>query len=423
MQKIICKTLNLYIPLHITCLAHNNMSIIPIKKDVPSADIASVNKMVTVTQIINYFTASLAKPGNYPRCARRYVEFCLDNNYGIDLISLRLFAAGKNKTQLSPARKFLTYYYLTNPGRIIPDPPQRQLILPAANELILGYLSEAAHLRGDHSKENYRKSLNQFFQFLEAERQANRPGTFAAVVVNSYIENLRTNRLSPFTINFYLSTIKQLAAWVIKHRTRFNLDSEQIGTLQDIDAIRGLRVERGFYKDSLTVQERDELLTTVHDPTDQAILSLLAIEGLRTVEVTRLLVKDIDFDNHLLWVLGKGKTTKKAIRLFNQCAESLRHYLQDSGWWPTTAHQSKKLFPEMQTYHIRYRVDKAMKSIGLKRQHLSAHSLRHTAGQLLLDQGIEPLDVQRHLRHESFETTQLYIKKKTEQLYFERMPK
>jgi integrase len=53
---------------------------------------------------------------------------------------------------------------------------------------------------------------------------------------------------------------------------------------------------------------------------------------------------------------------------------------------------------------------------------MSAHSLRHTAGQLLIDKGVEPMWVQRHLRHELFETTQFYIKKQTERDYFVKMP-
>jgi integrase/recombinase XerD len=58
----------------------------------------------------------------------------------------------------------------------------------------------------------------------------------------------------------------------------------------------------------------------------------------------------------------------------------------------------------------------------LKRTKLSAHSLRHTAGQILIQQGIPPIHVQRQLRHEQFETTQFYIKKQTERDYMEQMP-
>lgn len=49
-------------------------------------------------------------------------------------------------------------------------------------------------------------------------------------------------------------------------------------------------------------------------------------------------------------------------------------------------------------------------------------TLRHSAGQIMIDKGFEPTWVQRHLRHELFVTTQFYIKKQTERDYFVKMP-
>ena len=151
-------------------------------------------------------------------------------------------------------------------------------------------------------------------------------------------------------------------------------------------------------------------------------MALLVIEGLRTVEVTRLTLGDVEFSKGLLQVCGKGKSTKKAIKLFDSCSVILRQYIQSGEGIPITAPASAALFPDLETAQIRYRVDKYFKALDLKRKGMSAHSLRHTAGQLLIDKGVEPVWVQRHLRHELFETTQFYIKKKTERDYFEKMP-
>lgn len=373
--------------------------------------------VLTVSQLINYFETWLPKPNNYPRIARAYVDYCLSTNFGIDAVSLSLYAAGKKGNLVSPARKLLKFYIQQGQPRIVADAPASSKIAPAAHELILGYLTDATHLRGDKSRENYTKALNAFFEYMEAETAAGRPASFAALTVGQYIHFLRAKSLSAFTVNFYLSVIKQLTLWVIKNRNRLNLSAGQLEDLHEIGGIRGLRIERGFYKESLSENELANLLASIEDPTDRAIVALLGIEGLRTVEVCRLSVGDVDLARGQLWVLGKGKHTKKVIKLFEACAEALHRYI--SG---INATGNTPLFPALKTAQIRYRVDKYLKLLELKRPKVSAHSLRHTVGQLLIEKGVEPVHVQRHLRHELFETTQFYIKKQTEKDYLKKMP-
>lgn len=377
---------------------------------------------LTVSQLINQFTAWLEKPGNYPRLARQFILYCLENKLPLDGGSLRIYAGGKAGNQVSPVKKFILFYQTQGCPTVEFDPPKRRRVPPAANELILGYLADATHLRGDKSKENYTQALNAFFAYLFEEQEAGRPATYSAQTIGQYVNDLKQRGLSAFTINFYLSTIKQLTEWVIKHRGLLGLSDEQADGLRDVALIRGLNIERGFYKDSLDEAERDTLLASIEDLTDKAIVALLVIEGLRTVEVTRLTVGDVDFAKGLLQVRGKGKHTRKAIKLFDSCSTILREYIQSGEGIPLTAPASVALFPALETAQIRYRVDKYFKALELKRKGMSAHSLRHTAGQLLIDKGVEPVWVQRHLRHELFETTQFYIRKKTERDYFEKMP-
>lgn len=375
--------------------------------------------VLTVSQLINYFEASLKKPNNYPRIARTYVEYCLNNHFGMDAVSLNFYAAGKKGNLVSPVRKFLKFYVEQGQPQVVLDPPTASKISPAANELILGYLNDATHLRGDQSRENYTKALNAFFEYIEIETKSGRSASFSSRTIGQYVNFLRTKNLSAFTINFYLSVIKRLTVWVIKNRSRLGLSAEQLEDLHEISGIRGLRIERGFYKDSLSENERTALLASIENPTDRAIVALLGIEGLRTVEVCRLQVGDVDLERGQLWVLGKGKHTKKVIKLFEACAEALRLYSIHTGDQTT---KNTPLFPDLKTAQIRYRVDKYLKALGLKRPKISAHSLRHTVGQLLIEKGIEPIHVQRHLRHELFETTQFYIKKQTEKEYLNKMP-
>ncbi|MFD2938248.1 tyrosine-type recombinase/integrase [Spirosoma flavum] len=383
--------------------------------------IQAARSVLTLTQVLNYFAAWLPKPGNYPRIVRPYLIFCLTNKYTIDRISLSLFAAALPANRVSPLRKFLLFYYTQGLPRLIVDPPHASTTIPAANELILGFLRDTTTLRGDESKNTYTKSLNAFFRYLTDEQLMGKQASFNGHTVGRYVEWLKKEGLSAFTVNVRLSAIKQLATWIIKNRTPVGLSTDQADALRDVAAVRGLTTERKFYKDSLQRDERDELLHAIEDSADRALVALLVIEGLRTVEVTRLRVGDIDFERKRLWVKGKGKDTRKDVHLFDTCAQALKTYLQDERYWPLPAHAGKALWADLKTYQIRYRVDKYLRKLDLKRPRLSAHSLRHTTGQLLIQAGIEPVHVQRHLRHELFETTQFYIKKQTEQDYYVKL--
>ena len=376
----------------------------------------------TISQVITYFAADLPPTSNYPRHARAFVEFCLREGFGIDPFSRDRYTAGLPPNRITPVRRFLRFYLALGSPRLIPDPKKRT-IPPAANELVLGFIREAKNLRGDHSKETYQKALNAFFSYVDTQQQAGQPASLSGLTVSDYVQHLKDNVYSAFTVNLYLSAIKQLAAWCIRKREQLQLNEAQLNEIRDIAAVRGLAIERTYYKDSLEANERDEVLATTDSTKDKAIIALLGLEGLRTVEVTRLKLGDLDFSRRQLLVLGKGKSTKKAVKLFTECSQILQVYLTETDRWPIqTGRRSDFLFPDLKTHQIRYIVDKQLKKHGLKREGMSAHSLRHTVGQLLLEMGVSLEHVQQHLRHETIETTQFYTKKQTRKTYFQQMP-
>jgi len=264
-----------------------------------------------------------------------------------------------------------------------------------------------------------RKRLTHFFAYIDSRQQADQQASLSGQTAADFVQHLKDNAYSAFTVNLYLSTVKQLAAWCIRSREELLLTENQLNSLRDVADVKGLAIERTFYKDSLEASEREQILTDVDSTKAQVIIALLGLEGLRTIEVTRLKLGDLDFNRRQLLVLGKGKHTKKAIKLFDQCSLILQTYLMETNRWPIpVGSRNEPLFPDLKTYQIRYIVDKQLKRHGLKRQGMSAHSLRHTVGQLLLEQGVKLEHVQQHLRHETIETTQFYTKKATQKILF-----
>nr|WP_293835471.1 tyrosine-type recombinase/integrase [uncultured Arsenicibacter sp.] len=385
----------------------------------------SVGKAVsgyTVSRIIQYFAAGLPKSSNYPRHAKAYVLYCLDNGFLIDGFSFGRYTAELPPNRISPIRKFLLFYQQLGSPAITADRKETK-VPPAANDLILRFMTDAKRLRGDQSKVTYTKALNSFFQFMDAEREVGKQAGLNGITVNQFVDWLKSADYSAFTVNLYLSAVKQLALWCIGKRAALNLNDEQVHGLRDINDVRGLAIERTFYKDSLEAVERKDLLDSVESARDRAMLGLLSLEGLRTVELTRLRLGDLDFTGNRIHVLGKGKNTRKPIKFFAACQAMVIRYLQETGHWPLDNKlATSPLFPDLKTHQIRYVVDKHLKNLGLKRQGMSAHSLRHTAGQLLLESGVSLEHVQQHLRHETMETTQFYTRKRTQKTYFDQMP-
>ncbi|WP_345246141.1 tyrosine-type recombinase/integrase [Nibrella saemangeumensis] len=387
-----------------------------------STELGKAQSRYPVSQLIRYFAADLPKSSNYPRHAKAYVRYCLMEKLGIDSFSFGRYTADLPPNCVSPLRKFMLFYQAIGQPQVVADTRQPK-VPPAANDLVLRFIREAKNLRGEHSKETYTKALNTFFAYVADQQQLGQSASLSGITVADFVQYLKAEDYSAFTVNLYLSAVKQLASWCIRKREELKLESEQLNALRDIADVRGLAIERTFYKDSLERSERQQLLADTESARDKAMLALLGLEGLRTVEVTRLRLGDLDFIRGQLLVLGKGKHTRKAIKFFAACRELLQAYLEEIGRWPLKPeHRSESLFPDLKTYQIRYVVDKQLRKQGLKRSGMSAHSLRHSAGQLLLEDGVSLEHVQQHLRHETLETTQFYTKKKTRSTYFQQLP-
>lgn len=409
-------------------MAKSSMHIVPAKSasqfsSHQPGELASSSPRLTVSQVLAYFASTLKKKNNYVRLVKKYILFCQDKGYSFDMISYNLYTAGQWPSQKTPIKKFVRFASEHQIFQVLPDPPAYTLP-PAANALVLGFLDDAKNLTED-SKATYLKSLNDFFYFLESHSASNPGHGFSGKTVARYVswlkqENEDRPACSAFTISLRLSAVKQLAAWIIVNRQRisFDLDARRLDALRDVSQVRGPKLDHMFHKDGLSESEREKLLSVVDDVKWQAIIALLAYEGLRTVEVTRLQVKDIDFKENKLWILGKGKDMKVQIRLFESCANYLRHYLHANQ--DITA--DKKLFPGLNTGNIRYHVARYLKLAGLKTDKISAHSLRHTAAQVLIAKGIDPVYVQQHLRHKDFSTTQIYVAQQTKKEYFKHLP-
>lgn len=157
---------------------------------------------------------------------------------------------------------------------------------------------------------------------------------------------------------------------------------------------------------------------------DRAILALMALHGLRAVEVHRLDVGDVDFDTgdaSQVTVLGKGKRTR-TILLVEETAAYLRDWLDARGaiaiqdeqalfvsvHWGGHNGRAGEPGRRMSRRGVRVMVDSYLEALGLKAEGVSCHALRHTFATLSKAAGADLLAISNALGHSSVTTTQVY---------------
>lgn len=141
----------------------------------------------------------------------------------------------------------------------------------------------------------------------------------------------------------------------------------------------------------------------------KAILSLLALQGLRQIEVTRLDVKDLDLVGRKAYVQGKGRDDKEPIALHPDTVTALKEYLSsnrvaDGALFVSYSNNSRR--QRLTTRGVRATVSDTLKSLGIDK---TTHGFRHYFTTTLIKtyKG-DLLEVARYTRHKSLEMLQVY---------------
>lgn len=240
----------------------------------------------------------------------------------------------------------------------------------------------------------------------------------------------------PYTVKQYLQSVKQFFSWAAAE-----------GLYQNIGAnIHAPKITDTHRKDSLTAQEVqtiEQSITSTAEARQAAAadakkdaagrmqrsteqgkrlyaMYLLAVNaGLRTVEISRANIKDLEIKNGnaTLFVWGKGHTEPDAKKpLAPAVYAAIREYLDSRSDKPTSASplfvstgnrsHGKRIAPTT----ISTMLKQAMQGAGFDSERLTAHSLRHTAGQNVMQiTGDNIYQTQMYMRHTSPKTTEIYL--------------
>lgn len=180
----------------------------------------------------------------------------------------------------------------------------------------------------------------------------------------------------------------------------------------------------------LTLEQSKKLLEVSYNEDnrnnerDYAITTLFLNCGMRLSELVGINIKDINFEDCQMNVIGKGNK-ERTIYLNKACIKAINDYLvvrPKEGIKKDDKNSDKALFLSERRQRIGKRtvqdiIYKELKIAGIDSSKYSVHKLRHTAATLMYQYGgVDIRALQELLGHESISTTEIYTHVSNEQV-------
>jgi integrase/recombinase XerC len=310
-----------------------------------------------------------------------------------------------------------------------PRTPADKVFSPLVRQF-LDYLKLEKHF-SDYTVKSYGADLIQFGQFLcgEIGHGAAQPRPESSA--NTNLDQLQLG-CEPLTIREFLNylygqnytkstTARKLAT--LRSFYKFLIRRGQLG-VNPLSTIRTPKQEKRLPK-CLDLEQVQKLLDAPGDADllsarDKAMLEVLYSSGIRVSELVDLEMGDLDLQEGVLRVRGKGRKDRLT-PIGSQAIKALQRYFElrsvDSKSQGAQAHRVflNKHGQALSTRSVRRKLDKYLQSAGLD-PGISPHTLRHSFATHLLNNGADLRSVQELLGHQSLSTTQIYTHLTTQRI-------
>lgn len=301
---------------------------------------------------------------------------------------------------------------------------------PESDSWLVRFFTHLATDRGAsiYTQRNYQQALTEFYQWHQTERKMD--PVWEKMLrddFRSYLRFLGRQKLGRAAIALRFSALRTFYKYLIRH------GAVEVSPIKSISLPKQPKRLPHF----LTVQQMEDLLVAplarVTQPKaksagrplsvaacyrDVAILETIYSCGLRISEMVGLRVGDIDWNEQILRVRGKGKK-ERLVPISKTALAAIQHYwaqLPDRpvGAAPVFLSETKQRSPvsgimlarRLKTYLVRAGLDPK----------ITPHKLRHSYATHLLDAGADLRSVQELLGHAHLVTTQVYTHVSTERL-------
>lgn len=221
--------------------------------------------------------------------------------------------------------------------------------------------------------------------------------------VSSYISSIKG--LETSTINRHISSLKSFFNYLI---------DETIIKDNPLEDISSLKKTKRLPK-YLSIDEVDTLLNiplnNEFDYRNKAMLELMYATGLRVSELVNIEYSNIDFENSIIRINGKGKK-ERIIPLGETAALYLKIYLNDYRNKLLKRNTYNQVFlnnhgKPITRQGFNFILENIRVLTGIKKD-LTPHILRHSFATHLLEGGADIRSIQEMLGHENISTTNIY---------------
>ena len=229
---------------------------------------------------------------------------------------------------------------------------------------------------------------------------------FLSYLTNTYHSKAATRARKASSIRVFFNYLSQKAN-LIEFNPAQNLETPKL----DKRLPKYLSLE--YSKRLLNVAGSDD---NRNNKRDYAIITLFLNCGMRLSELVGINIKDINFSECQMTVIGKGNK-ERTIYLNKACMTAINNYLavrHVEGIKTDKANSKNALFlserkERISRRTVQYIVDKELRVAGLDTSKYSVHKLRHTAATLMYQYGnVDIRALQEVLGHESISTTEIY---------------
>ena len=290
------------------------------------------------------------------------------------------------------------------------------------------YLTYEKHF-SEHTLKCYSTDLQQYVEFLASEQDASTTtqsyesggstGTalvlevraeilsVTAATIREFLVMLHNRNYSRATTARKLATLRSFYKFLVR---RGYLQSSPVAVIRTPKQEK--RLPKFLEADQIEALFKAPDQSTLLGLRDFAMLEVMYSTGVRVSELVGLDVTDVDFDEAICHVRGKGRRERLA-PLGQRAVEAIKKYL-DKRQQPRPGQSSdeqalfvNKSGQRLSTRSVRRKLDKYLAQANLDPS-ISPHTLRHTFATHMLNQGADLRSVQELLGHRSLSTTQVY---------------